>query len=262
MKKGILILLALSLGACSFGSLVYNNFHHAVLWKASDYIDLEKSQKKLLRQTSIDFITWHKQGELGQYKVLLQELYSDLQRQTLTLEKAQTYRVRTQQFAENIIEYLKPQLPILLSTLTTEQYEELISNISKKIDKREQKTTSERVDERLERMEEWYGKLNSQQEIAVIDWEKQRTVRDSELTIIRAEWLIALEKSSAENINRHVNFNDALWSILDYFPSPSQEKNNNIATTVWFLSEESQQKKVLAKIEDIQTSIDSILDAS
>ncbi len=259
MKKSLIILLVFTLTGCSFGRYFYNNVHHVVLWRASDYVSLDRSQKNLVIQESKDFIVWHRANELNKYRDLLAELHHDLETDTLTMEGAKVYQLRAKQLTQNIVDYIKPILPDLLSTLTTKQYEQIINNLTKRLERRQKRTLDDRVEDGIEDMEEWFGELTPEQILVVTELETQRFARYTQRHQVRQDWISALENDIAEEVSRHLSFNQTLWSLLENSLS-SNESNDSIGATIWFMSNEEQKEKVLEKIEETQETIDSLLD--
>lgn len=256
MKKVLLILLALSLTACSLGRLAYNNFHYVVMWKIDDYIDLDRSQKRLVRQASKDFIIWHRENELPKYKDLLQHLYTDLKSQSLTLEAAAVYEKQAQTLSMQVVSYLQAELPALLMHLTTPQYQQLVSNLRKRSEKRQEKTLEDRIEDEIDDTEEWFGKLNKAQEQVIIEWETRQMARRNAFKPTRDAWFNELEYASVEHPNRHNIFNDTFWSRERM---PQDDNEESFAGTLWLLSNETQRQKVLNKLADTQKTIDDLL---
>lgn len=68
------LLMALSLlGACSSVRLVYSNLDRAVVWRATDYVDLDREQRNWLRQEARVYLHWHRQQQLPQWAALLED---------------------------------------------------------------------------------------------------------------------------------------------------------------------------------------------
>ena len=260
MKKCLIVLLVLTLTGCSFGRYFYNNIHHAVLWRASDYVSLDRSQKSLVIQASKDFIAWHRANELNKYRVLLAELHRDLEADTLTIEDTRAYQLRTKQLTQNVVNYIKPTLPDLLSTLSTKQYEQIINNLTKRLERRQKRTLDDRVEDGIEDMEEWFGDLTPEQTLVVTELETQRFIRNTQRHQVRQDWVAELANDITDSVNRSITFNQTLWSLLEASLS-SDQSNDSIGATIWFISDTSQKENVLEKIEDMQETIDSLLEA-
>ncbi|MEP0073099.1 MAG: DUF6279 family lipoprotein [Marinomonas sp.] len=259
MRKSLITLLVLTLTGCSFGRYFYNNIHHVVLWRASDYVSLERSQKNLVIQASKDFTVWHRANELEKYRTLLAELHHDLETDTLTTEGVKAYQLRTKQLTQNVVDYIKPILPDLFTTLTTKQYEQIINNLTKRLERRQKRTLDDRVEDGIKDMEEWFGELTPEQILMVTELETQRFIRNTQRHQARQDWISELANDITDNVNRPISFNQTLWSLLEKSLS-SNQSNDNIGAAIWFIRHESQKETVLKKLEDMQEMIDSLLE--
>lgn len=64
--------LTLLLTSCSSTTFVYNRLDVILPWYLSDYVELDRAQKKQLDLLLQPFLTWHRQQELPRYLALLQ----------------------------------------------------------------------------------------------------------------------------------------------------------------------------------------------
>jgi len=68
------LLIAVSLlGACSSVRLVYSNLDRAVVWRATDYVDLDRAQRSWLRQEARVYLHWHRYQQLPRWAGLLED---------------------------------------------------------------------------------------------------------------------------------------------------------------------------------------------
>lgn len=76
LRSRILLLLLLLplLGGCSSMRLLYANLDRAVVWRATDYVDLNREQRNWLRQEARVYLHWHRHQQLEDWAALLTTL--------------------------------------------------------------------------------------------------------------------------------------------------------------------------------------------
>lgn len=171
------ILLVLSLSGCST-TFVYNNLNWLVHWYLDDYVDLNRAQKKHFDSKMADWLVWHRNQQLPRYLDDLQALKQQLETGEMTVLQWQEVFSRGRGHWASLLNYLAPDLADLSLLLTDEQVESLFTALEKQQLKREKEieelTPQERlerdIDNRLEDLQEWTGKLNSTQKADVAKW--------------------------------------------------------------------------------------------
>lgn len=74
VRRWLLLLLAVSLlGGCSGLRLVYSNLDRAVVWRATDYVDLDRGQRHWLRQEARVYLHWHRHQQLPQWAAVIED---------------------------------------------------------------------------------------------------------------------------------------------------------------------------------------------
>ena len=72
-----LLLAAGSLAACT-ASFTYNRLDWLIPWYVDGYVDLDREQRRLLRQQLAPPLEWHREEELARYVALLDRIEADL----------------------------------------------------------------------------------------------------------------------------------------------------------------------------------------
>ncbi|MEN8824405.1 MAG: DUF6279 family lipoprotein, partial [Glaciecola sp.] len=83
MRKIFVLVTLLLLSACS-SSLVYNNADTLLSWWIGKYIDFTDAQQPLVDQTIDEWLAWHRQNELPQYRTQLLRLRNAISTSDLT----------------------------------------------------------------------------------------------------------------------------------------------------------------------------------
>ena len=159
--------------SCS-ASFTYNNLSWLSSFWVDDYIDLNKTQNKQLKQIINTTQAWHRSTQLPAYKQDIQNIKA-LFNTTLSNDQLKEQVVFAKKHWQNLLEYAHMPLAELGATLSSEQREELLNNIQIKInDEREEfneqtplERKSERLEEQFEYYEQWIGKLNKQQKALI-----------------------------------------------------------------------------------------------
>ncbi|MBE0361608.1 DUF6279 family lipoprotein [Pseudoalteromonas aliena] len=169
IAKIITVLSMLLLSACST-SFAYNNLPWLSSFWVDDYIDLNKSQAKQLKQIIENTRNWHRQTELLKYKQDLTNLQAMFNSQ-LNKEELTKQITLAKGHWGNLLDYASQPLITLAKTLTSKQRKELIDNITADIND-EFKEHNElslqehkdmRLDKQFDYFKQWLNKLTPEQ---------------------------------------------------------------------------------------------------
>lgn len=165
------LLMALILSGCSSVKLAYNNLDRVAVWRTTDYVPLERDQRRWLRQEFQGFIHWHRNEQLQDWADLLRTLEKEVQAGvgTYTLLELED---RARALGDEMVLQMKPTIRELLPALNDEQVSamqaafaeantELNSDYEGLSVEEQRGVWRERVRDGLRR---WVGRLNAEQE--------------------------------------------------------------------------------------------------
>lgn len=174
--------------SCS-ASFTYNNLSWLSSFWVDDYIDLNKTQNKQLKEIITTTQAWHRSTQLPAYKQDIQNIKS-LFNSTLSTKQLKEQVIFAKKHWQNLLEYAHMPLAELGATLSNKQRGELLSNIQNQINEEQEefneKSLLERKNERLEAQfeyyEKWVDELTTQQKTLITKANEQH--KDS-----KALWL-------------------------------------------------------------------------
>jgi hypothetical protein len=171
-KKFItVVLLALTLGACSVVKTIYSNAPEAVHWWLDGYFDFTQSQNARLKPALHKLHDWHRQTQLPLYIKGLQQIQGDIRHEKIDAETVCSTLSTMQDHLQTIQLEAIPIIVEIAPSLTDKQ----LAYFEKKLHKRAlkwqsewlQDTEEEQLEARLEKMidysEKLYGRLQIQQ---------------------------------------------------------------------------------------------------
>lgn len=168
---------------------VYHNIDWFVIDYIEDYVDLDSAQKEMLSNKIAAFSTWQQQEEMPRYLHQLEEL-SLLQPDQFGPRELDLHRTEMQQHYQRLVLHLLPDLYQLANTLSDAQIEQFMQGVTERqqefAEKYRDNTQSQarvRYRERItDNLEEWFGRLSSQQEDVVTQWV-------NEMKVTTADWI-------------------------------------------------------------------------
>ncbi|HSG89967.1 MAG TPA: DUF6279 family lipoprotein [Pseudomonadales bacterium] len=114
-----LLLFAALLSGCSV-KLVYNNAERLVLWRASDYVDLDRAQKDWARARLRMFFHWHRTQQLPAWAATLREFDLTVQ-DGIDQASLDAYYARARGWSDEILLKVIPTAAELMATFSDEQ---------------------------------------------------------------------------------------------------------------------------------------------
>jgi len=165
------ILLALTLGACSIIKTIYSNAPEAVHWWLDGYFNFTQAQNARLKPALHKLHDWHRRTQLPLYIKQLQQVQDDLRQEKIDAETVCTTISTIQDHLQTIQMESIPMIVEIAPSLTDKQ----LAYFEKKLHKRAlkwqsewlQDTEEEQLEGRLEKMidysEKLYGRLYKQQ---------------------------------------------------------------------------------------------------
>lgn len=209
---------ALALSGCSATRLVYGQGPTALYWWIDGQLDLNDAQTPALRQDIDAFFVWHQREELPAYAALLQGWQAQVP-QDISPDEACAAFEQVRQRLRALSAHSVPPLARLALQLTPEQLTYLAKAQAKSRDKFKDEWLDGSADERLrkrldstvERSEDFYGPLTSEQRDLLRSWlqrspfdpnkslsERQRRQADLRETIGRMQALAGTPAPAAK----------------------------------------------------------------
>ncbi len=119
--RGLLLLVAFGLlSGCSGLRLVYSNLDRAVVWRATDYVDLNRAQRSWLRQEARVYLHWHRYEQLPELSALLTDFETAVDN-GFDLEQAKAFEERGQALFEVMMREALPSLVDLMAGFSDRQ---------------------------------------------------------------------------------------------------------------------------------------------
>ena len=162
--------LAAALGACSAIKLAYNNLPTVSYWWLDGYLDFDSEQSPKVRDELAQLLAWHRQNELPRLSAMLQDAQA-LAPAEVTPEQvcAMADRIRERLLA--VSERAEPAGTELALNLTDAQLQQLERKYAKNnatyrkdwLDRTPAQVQEKRYDQFLDRAEDFYGRLSTEQ---------------------------------------------------------------------------------------------------
>jgi hypothetical protein len=164
------LLLAASLGACSAIKLAYNNLPELSYWWLDGYLDFDGTQTPKVRDELAQLLDWHRQNELPRIAELLKEAQA-LAPGEVTPAQACALADRIRERLLAVTERAEPAGTELALSLTDAQLQQLERKYAKNnatyrkdwLDRTPAQVHEKRYDQFLDRTEDFYGRLTTEQ---------------------------------------------------------------------------------------------------
>lgn len=192
--------------------IAYHYLDFALIWTLEKYVELDKPQKKKLKEEMEAFHQWHRSTQLPLYSSYMADFKSRYQQAPLTGNQMHAEVDQLQVYLDACIEHLMPSLVDLAASLSDEQVEELLANIAedradyrkKYIDVSTEELHAARVKELESNLNLVIRRFNKEQEAAMLDW-SQGLVPYEKLTLAQQEiWGKELAEVLAQRDNREI----------------------------------------------------------
>jgi hypothetical protein len=164
------LLIAAALGACSAIKLAYNNLPTVSYWWLDGYLDFDGAQTPKVRDELDQLLAWHRQNELPRIASLLQEAQALAPGEVTPGQVcAMADRIRERLLA--VTERAEPAGTELALSLTDAQLQQLERKYAKNnaeyrkdwLDRTPAQVQEKRYDQFLDRTEDFYGRLSTEQ---------------------------------------------------------------------------------------------------
>ena len=178
MRKIFVLVTLLLLSACS-SSLVYNNADTLLSWWIGKYIDFTDAQQPLVDQTIDEWLAWHRQNELPQYRTQLLRLRNAINTSDLTRDELASHFDIAQGHTTRIRQRIAPDVAKIGVTLNLDQLSQLFATINHERTERaadfaeRQQKQPKRSERLLENISEYLGRMTPAQKAIVEDYAQQ-----------------------------------------------------------------------------------------
>ena len=164
------LLLAAALGACSAIRLAYNNLPTVSYWWLDGYLDFDSEQAPKVRDELAQLLDWHRQNELPRIASLLQEAQA-LAPGEVTPAQVCTMADRIRERLLAVNDHAETAGAQLALSLTAAQLQQLERKYAKNnatyrkewLDRTPAQVQEKRYDQFLDRTEDFYGRLSTEQ---------------------------------------------------------------------------------------------------
>jgi len=164
------LLLAAALGACSAIRLAYNNLPTVSYWWLDGYLDFDSEQAPKVRDELAQLLDWHRQNELPRIASLLQEAQA-LAPGEVTPAQVCTMADRIRERLLAVTDHAETAGAQLALSLTAAQLQQLERKYAKNnatyrkewLDRTPAQVQEKRYDQFLDRTEDFYSRLNTEQ---------------------------------------------------------------------------------------------------
>ncbi|EWH10336.1 hypothetical protein DS2_08680 [Catenovulum agarivorans DS-2] len=205
-KKIVLFILVFSLAGCSL-SFMYNRAHWWADWYLDDFVDLTSAQQDVFDQQFEQWHLWHRNEQLplyeAQFALVKQQFENGLGESGLTEAALLEHVNAFETFWRRLLKHVAPELAQLAITLSTEQKQQLIGNIRKNNQEKQQKWDEQSdeekhqnfIDKQVEQYQDWFGRLNRQQKQLISEQSSLYVGTRGQWLQYQSDWLAAFEQA-------------------------------------------------------------------
>ena len=278
MKKITTLLCILLLTGCST-KFAYNNADWLVYWYLDDYIELNNQQEDMFDEMLANWQTWHRQNELPKYQSQLAMLASDIDNDTLTVERVAFHRDSAREHWVRAREHVANDIVTLAKTLNQEQVIYLFAALEKEnvedeeemLDRQNESETKRNtawIKRNQKNIKRWLGKLSPEQETFIASFRQRFESTGEHWLDYKRVYQQALREVFAMD-SRGTDFEARLYELIvnpekyrsDAFLLASEA--NMRASSDYFVglintSNNKQIKKLLNEIDDFYQDVVSL----
>lgn len=191
-----ILLLTLTMTACSRINLAYRNLDTLIPWSLNDYLDIDRDQRQHLQAHLREHLEWHCRTQLPSYLDSLQQLRQQIADEQISPQELRGHYRQAKQAVDEIATRITPTSIELLRKLDDQQVAELGEALEKDRREREEKylqpEPAQQIRERAERMQErvetWFGSTTAAQRQRILAWAHALGERNQLWLENRAQW--------------------------------------------------------------------------
>lgn len=181
LRSAALLLCLSLLLSCSSTRLAYDNLNWLVSWKTSDFVPLNRVQKRWLSARLDQHLVWHCSTEIPRYRPLLANLQYTLEIHDLQAAPLLLLIPQLEPVADRVLREIAPTVAELflqlddiqlaaLQTNLAEQQQEMHDQFVAPDPATQARQRSERLEKRLSR---WLGRLSEEQRSRIQHWSRE-----------------------------------------------------------------------------------------
>ncbi|AGA87424.1 MAG: hypothetical protein CVV19_05655 [Gammaproteobacteria bacterium HGW-Gammaproteobacteria-9] len=269
------LLTALLISGCSRATLVYRNLDMLVPWSLNDYLDLDRSQQRDLRERLRQHLAWHCSTQLPELLASLQQLERESASGRLEREDLAPHYHGVREAMHSIAVEVTPTATDLLRALSDAQVDELRRSLAENRREHREKylepPLEQQIRERAERMQErlqyWFGPLNAEQRQRVLLWAHTLGEQNRRWLDNRERWqqmlLAAVEKRHSDDfdarIARLLQEREALMNDSDRATLQRAERAGlELVADLHTLADDGQRAHLTNRLAQLQTDFGSL----
>ena len=269
------LLTALLISGCSRATLVYRNLDMLVPWSLNDYLDLDRSQQRELRERLRQHLAWHCSTQLPELLASLQQLERESASGQLKREDLAPHYHGVREAMHSIAVEVTPTATDLLRALSDAQVDELRRSLAENRREHREKylepPLEQQIRERAERMQErlqyWFGPLNAEQRQRVLLWAHTLGEQNRRWLDNRERWqqmlLAAVEERHSDDfdarIARLLQEREALMNDSDRATLQRAERAGlDLVADLHTLADDGQRAHLTNRLAQLQTDFGSL----
>lgn len=269
------LLTALLISGCSRATLVYRNLDMLVPWSLNDYLDLDRSQQRDLRERLRQHLAWHCSTQLPELLASLQQLERESASGRLEREDLAPHYHGVREAMHSIAVEVTPTATDLLRALSDAQVDELRRSLAENRREHREKylepPLEQQIRERAERMQErlqyWFGPLNAEQRQRVLLWAHTLGEQNRRWLDNRERWqemlLAAVEERHSDDfdgrIARLLQEREALMNESDRATLQRAERAGlELVADLHTLADDGQRAHLTNRLAQLQTDFGSL----
>ena len=263
------------ISGCSRATLVYRNLDMLVPWSLNDYLDLDRSQQRDLRERVRQHLAWHCSTQLPDIIASLEQLERKAASGPLERQDLEPHYRYVREAMQSIAVEITPTATDLLRALSDAQVEELGRSLEENRREHREKylepPLDQQIRERAERMQErlqfWFGPLNAQQRQRVLVWAHALGEQNSRWLENRGRWqqmlLAAVEARHDDDfdarIARLLQEREALMNESDRATFQRAERAGlELVADLHGLADEGQRAHLTNRLAQLQSDFGSL----
>jgi hypothetical protein len=269
------LLTALLISGCSRATLVYRNLDMLVPWSLNDYLDLDRSQQRELRERLRQHLAWHCSTQLPGLLASLQQLERESASGRLEREDLAPHYHGVREAMHSIAVEVTPTATDLLRALSDAQVDELRRSLAENRREHREKylepPLEQQIRDRAERMQErlqyWFGPLNAEQRQRVLLWAHTLGEQNRRWLDNRERWqqmlLAAVEERHGDDfdarIARLLQEREALMNDSDRATLQRAERAGlDLVADLHTLADDGQRAHLTNRLAQLQTDFGSL----